>query len=179
MLRRTLRRSVAVLLGAVVGLGAAALPAQAATVYPTSLTLNAKPEPVAVGGTVTLAGSLKFKKAGRWVAPTAGKAIAVWFDPAGDAKPVKIKTLKTNTKGAYGYKHSQSRSGTWVVKFAGKSNLEADRATDYVRTYVKGPWNYPGKDLDCSDVRKKVWVGSNDYHRLDADGDGWGCDSWG
>ncbi|MFD6134401.1 hypothetical protein [Isoptericola sp. NPDC056618] len=173
-----LRRIVVVLVAAVVGLGAA-LPAQAATVYPTSLTLNAKPEPVAVGGTVTMSGTLKYKKAGRWVVPSAGKKLAVYFDPAGDAKPVRITTLKTNSKGAYSYKHSQSRSGTWVVKYAGQYNLAADRATDYVRAYVKGPWNYPGPDLDCSDVRKKVWVGSTDYHRLDADGDGWGCDSWG
>ncbi|MFI2104280.1 hypothetical protein ACH436_13370 [Isoptericola sp. NPDC019693] len=172
------RRIVGVLVAAVVGLGATALPAQAVTVYPTSLTLNAKPEPVAVRGTVTLAGSLKYKKAGRWVAPSAGKAIAVWFDPAGTAKPVKIATVKTNTKGAYTYKHSQSRSGTWIVKYAGQRNLAADRAADYVRTYVKGPWNYPGPDLDCPDIGKMVWVGSNDYHDLDRDGDGWGCDSY-
>jgi len=36
-----------------------------------------------------------------------------------------------------------------------------------------------GGDLDCSDIRHKVWVGDNDPHRLDADGDGWGCESYG
>ncbi|WP_082105386.1 HNH endonuclease family protein [Demequina subtropica] len=41
------------------------------------------------------------------------------------------------------------------------------------------PWNQPGPDLDCSDIRKKVRVYPPDYHRLDADGDGWGCESYG
>lgn len=36
-----------------------------------------------------------------------------------------------------------------------------------------------GGDLDCSDVRRRVWVGSDDPHHLDGDGDGWGCESWG
>jgi hypothetical protein len=42
---------------------------------------------------------------------------------------------------------------------------------------------YPGYmdniDQDCSDIRRKVWVGSYDPDRLDADGDGWGCESYG
>ncbi len=41
------------------------------------------------------------------------------------------------------------------------------------------PWNTPGPDLDCSDIRRKVWISGPDYHRLDADGDGWGCESYG
>jgi hypothetical protein len=36
-----------------------------------------------------------------------------------------------------------------------------------------------GIDLDCSDFTSKVWVGDNDPHGLDADNDGWGCDSLG
>ncbi len=42
---------------------------------------------------------------------------------------------------------------------------------------------YPGYndniDQDCSDIRRKVWVGSYDPDRLDADGNGWGCESYG
>ena len=41
------------------------------------------------------------------------------------------------------------------------------------------PWNSPGPDLDCSDIRRKVRITGPDYHRLDADGDGWGCESYG
>jgi hypothetical protein len=36
-----------------------------------------------------------------------------------------------------------------------------------------------GPDLDCPDIGRKVWVGANDYHRLDRDGDGWACESYG
>jgi hypothetical protein len=36
-----------------------------------------------------------------------------------------------------------------------------------------------GPDLNCGDIGRRVWVGSNDYHELDANGDGWGCDSYG
>lgn len=47
---------------------------------------------------------------------------------------------------------------------------------------------YPGgcippapPDLDCSGIRRRVRVdeASGDPHRLDADGDGWGCESYG
>jgi hypothetical protein len=40
------------------------------------------------------------------------------------------------------------------------------------------PWNQPGPDLDCSDIGKKVRVYAPDYHNLDSDGDGWGCESY-
>ena len=36
---------------------------------------------------------------------------------------------------------------------------------------------YLGLDLDCSDFSAPVWVGDHDPHDLDADGDGWGCES--
>lgn len=32
-------------------------------------------------------------------------------------------------------------------------------------------------DVDCGDIPNPVWVGPNDPHRLDADGDGIGCNS--
>ncbi|MEX1357147.1 MAG: thermonuclease family protein [Gaiellaceae bacterium] len=37
----------------------------------------------------------------------------------------------------------------------------------------------PPPDLDCADIRKKVRVLPPDPHRLDGDGDGWGCESYG
>jgi hypothetical protein len=39
------------------------------------------------------------------------------------------------------------------------------------------PWNRPGPDLDCSDIGHPVDIDGEDYHRLDADGDGTGCDN--
>lgn len=41
------------------------------------------------------------------------------------------------------------------------------------------PWNQPGPDLDCADIGQRVRITGEDYHRLDADGDGWGCESYG
>lgn len=32
-------------------------------------------------------------------------------------------------------------------------------------------------DVDCSDLSVPVWVGPDDPHRLDRDGDGIGCES--
>lgn len=44
---------------------------------------------------------------------------------------------------------------------------------------TEGAWNRPGPDLDCGDIPdqyKPVRITGTDYHRLDRDGDGWGCD---
>ncbi|MFC7406126.1 HNH endonuclease family protein [Georgenia alba] len=53
------------------------------------------------------------------------------------------------------------------------------RPTGSSRPQANAAWNRPGPDLDCSDIRRKVRVYRPDYHRLDADGDGWGCVSYG
>lgn len=34
----------------------------------------------------------------------------------------------------------------------------------------------PGQDLDCREIEGPVWVGTDDWHRLDGDGDGIGCE---
>lgn len=45
---------------------------------------------------------------------------------------------------------------------------------------VGEPWNRPGPpDLDCSDIGQRVFITGPDYHRLDGDGDGIGCESYG
>ena len=41
------------------------------------------------------------------------------------------------------------------------------------------PWNQPGPDLDCADIGQRVIITGPDYHGLDRDGDGVGCDSYG
>lgn len=35
-----------------------------------------------------------------------------------------------------------------------------------------------GYDQDCFEVGEEVWVGDYDPDGLDADGDGWGCETW-
>lgn len=41
------------------------------------------------------------------------------------------------------------------------------------------PWEVPGPDLDCSDIGKMVILTGPDYHNIDGDGDGIGCESYG
>jgi endonuclease YncB( thermonuclease family) len=41
------------------------------------------------------------------------------------------------------------------------------------------PWNQPGPDLDCADIGQRVVITGPDYHGLDRDGDGVGCESYG
>lgn len=41
------------------------------------------------------------------------------------------------------------------------------------------PWNMPGPDLDCGDIGHPVLITGPDYHRLDRDGDGRACESYG
>ena len=41
------------------------------------------------------------------------------------------------------------------------------------------PWNQPGPDLDCADIGHVVFITGTDYHKLDRDGDGVGCESYG
>jgi hypothetical protein len=54
--------------------------------------------------------------------------------------------------------------------------------------YNPSAWEQPYDPYDplnlednrnCSDIGRKVWVGDDDTDNLDADGDGWGCESYG
>lgn len=177
-----IRRTVVALVSAVALTLVASPVAQAAPRYDTNVTTNAKPEPVAKDRTITVAGTLKYKKDGRWRATPTTKILTVVFDPSGTAGPRKVGTLRTDRDGSYSKNFTATRSGTWTVKFAGNEFLQPDSAADAVCVYGSGRWQCPvspsNPDLDCGDIRRTVWVGTNDYHRLDADNDGWGCDSY-
>ncbi|GAB2472240.1 hypothetical protein GCM10027063_11250 [Promicromonospora xylanilytica] len=184
MIRRTTVALVSVLalaLTASVPAYAAPEPAPAAVKYDTNVTVDAKPEPVAKNKTLTVKGTLKAKRDGRW-RPMASKFLTVHFDPAGPDRPRKVSTVRTTSTGNYVRNFTANRSGRWTVKYAGNSINQSDSAADVVCVYRAGRWQCPvsstNRDLDCSDIRRTVWVGSADYHRLDADNDGWGCDSY-
>ena len=155
-------------------------PAPAAR-YDTKVTADAKPEPVAKKKTITVKGALKHKRGGKWRAMPR-KIVTIHFDPAGKDKSRKVATVRTTSTGSYSRKLTATRSGTWTVRYAGNSLNQSHRAADAVCVYTKGRWQCPvsstNPDLDCPQIRKTVWVGSKDYHRLDADNDGWGCDSY-
>lgn len=99
---------------------------------PGRLTVDATPEPVKKGGTVTVAG-----KASRWdgYGWKAAKRVTVriYFDPAGSAGPkLKAKVTTTNA-GKFSRKFKQTTSGTWVVKMEQTSKWTAATAKDSVR----------------------------------------------
>ncbi|GGM17204.1 excalibur calcium-binding domain-containing protein [Promicromonospora citrea] len=177
--RSTVRRGVVALVSALALLLSAA-PAQAATVYPTSVTTKAASDTVKRTSTVTLKGTLKYKKGGKWQV-LSGRTLTVYFDPAGPVKKRKVKVLKTGTAGSYTYKAKALNSGTWTVTFGGaKGKLRSANARESVCVWTSGRWQCPvtpdNPDLDCKDIRKTVRITGKDYHRLDGDHDGWGCE---
>jgi hypothetical protein len=53
----------------------------------------------------------------------------------------------------------------------------ADPTEESADPHAYPAWN--GVDLDCPDVGRRVRVTGSDPHRLDRDGDGWGCEKYG
>ncbi|MDR7384654.1 hypothetical protein [Promicromonospora iranensis] len=189
MIRRTVITLVSVLalaltasMPAHAGSAPAPGPAPAVIANPTNVTANAKPEPVAKGKTITVTGTLKHKKNGQW-RPLGAQLVTVHFDPAGSDRSRKVAMVRTTRTGSYTRTFTAARSGKWTAKYAGNRFNRADSAADAVCVYGSGRWQCPvsptNPDLDCDDVRQRVWVGTNDYHRLDGnDNDGWGCESY-
>ncbi len=70
----------------------------------------------------------------------------------------------------------------------GYYEYENDVPYEYDPGPYEEPMDYPEEELydgylddydqDCADVGEEVWVGDDDPDGLDADGDGWGCESW-
>jgi hypothetical protein len=174
--------ALALTLTAAVPAYAASASTRAATAaYDTNVSVRAKPDPVAKDRSITVAGTLKHKRTGQW-RPFSARILTVHFDPAGRAGSRQVATVRTNRTGSYSRQFTATRSGTWTVKFGGNSAYQPDRAADAVCVYSAGRWQCPvspsNPDLDCPDIGRTVWVGNKDYHRLDADDDGWGCDSY-
>lgn len=61
---------------------------------------------------------------------------------------------------------------------APKPTTPAPDPTAPASAAVAEPWNMPGPDLDCPDIGHRVFITGPDYHRLDRDGDGIGCESY-
>ena len=69
-------------------------------------------------------------------------------------------------------------SGNMQVSKPARANVKLASSGSSSKPQANAAWNQPGPDLDCADIRKRVRVYPPDYHRLDADGDGWGCESY-
>ena len=176
----TLTASVPVYAASAPASGTAAATAAVAA-YDTNVSVRAKPDPIAKDRTVTVAGALKHNRTGRWL-PYPARVLTIHFDPAGRAGSRQVATVRTDATGSYTRQFAATRSGTWTVKFGGNSSYQPDHASDAICVYAAGRWQCPvsrsNPDLDCPDIGRTVFVGSRDYHRLDADDDGWGCDSY-
>jgi hypothetical protein len=62
------------------------------------------------------------------------------------------------------------------VSVAADPEPEEEEEEEDSSPYAYPAWN--GYDLDCADVGHTVKVTGADPHRLDRDGDGWGCESY-
>jgi subtilisin family serine protease len=92
----------------------------------TALTLDATPEPVTAGGTVTCTGKLTIDGANY-----VGQVVNISFTPTNGTKTFKGSTT-TNSLGVYARAFTQSVSGTWWVEFATAGPVIGSAAADYV-----------------------------------------------
>jgi hypothetical protein len=66
-----------------------------------------------------------------------------------------------------------------VIDLGERESANGKRANFQPAPPADEPWNRPGPpDLDCADIGHRVEIDGPDYHRLDRDGDGTGCDDW-
>ncbi|MEU5659929.1 hypothetical protein ABZ802_30535 [Streptomyces sp. NPDC047737] len=97
-------------------------------------TVNASPEPVTKGGTITVTGSLKRAD---WVKHTytgyAGKTVSLQFRKAGSSVYSTVKTATTSSTGALKTTVKASADGYWRWTFGGSSTSgTATAAGDFV-----------------------------------------------
>lgn len=104
-----------------------------------------------------------------WGAREQGDAVAGWWDvaasPTGD--PLAL---------------GQPRTAQPDTPRRRRGDAAVDSAVDSAGVppgHRGRPWNRPGPDLDCADIGFPVIITGTDYHNLDADGDGRGCESYG
>ncbi|WP_430784773.1 hypothetical protein [Actinoplanes sp. G11-F43] len=95
---------------------------------PSSLSLNATPEPVRKGKKLTAKGVLKINGKA-----FAGAAVRVYFKADGASAYTYKGAAKTNAKGAYSKAFTATRSGTWKSVYAGSNARDAASAVDGVQ----------------------------------------------
>jgi hypothetical protein len=95
---------------------------------PSTLTLNASPEPVTKGKKVTTAGVLKID--GKVLAKA---TVKIYFKASGATAYTLKGSATTSSKGAYTKKFTATKSGTWKVVYAGTSTKNTASAADAVK----------------------------------------------
>jgi hypothetical protein len=94
---------------------------------PATLSLNAGPEPVKKGKTVTSKGTLKID--GKVLS---GASVKIYFKAKGASSYTYKGTAKTSSKGAYSKGFKATKSGTWKATYAGSTTRNSASATDAV-----------------------------------------------
>lgn len=94
---------------------------------PSSLTLNAAPEPVMKGKKLTTKGVLKVN--GKVLS---GTAVKIYFKAAGASAYTYKGAVKTNAKGVYTKAFTATKSGVWKAVYAGGNARNAASAVDAV-----------------------------------------------
>jgi len=101
----------------------------------TQLSLDASPEPVAKGRTITVKGTLK-GLVGDYSMSYRGYAnqpVKIYFDPKGSQPKRYAGTVTTNSKGQYAKKYTAKQDGVWSAVFAGNSRyVSKTSAGDFV-----------------------------------------------
>jgi len=118
----------------------------------------------------------------RGVAPALALLVLATCDSAPASQPAALLstplTLEQDTVGSEMMDTSLTPANTPEpvadTSFANVVQVEEEGAD--ADPYAYPAWN--GIDLDCADVGHTVKVTGADPHRLDRDGDGWGCESY-
>jgi hypothetical protein len=94
---------------------------------PSTLTLNATPEPVVKGKKLTAKGTLKID--GRLLK---GAQVKIYFKANGASAYTYKGVATTNSKGAYSKAITATETGIWKATYAGSTSRNADTAFDAV-----------------------------------------------
>jgi hypothetical protein len=117
---------------------------------------------------------------------SADAAIVEWGMDYGDGKRFVARDQATALRDVFWHRYTSPgsyRAVAWVVDELGqRSDASCTFTWNWpVQTWTPAPpsggWDNGG-DLDCDDIGEEVWVGDDDPHGLDGDGDGWGCEGW-
>ncbi|MBM9504418.1 DUF5707 domain-containing protein [Actinacidiphila acididurans] len=95
-----------------------------------TVTVNAEPEPVRKGGTLTVTGQLNRAdwKTGRW-ASFGKQPVTLQFRRSGATSFVNVKTVTSSTTGALRTTATATASGTWRYVYAGAVTTQSAIAT--------------------------------------------------
>jgi hypothetical protein len=95
---------------------------------PTTLSLDASPEPVKKGKKITAAGYLKAD--GKVLS---GASVKIYFEASGSKTYAYKGTAKTSSKGKYSKTFTATKTGTWKAVYSGSTTRNSANAWDAVK----------------------------------------------